>query len=149
MLSPDLHLAAPFDPQAFSPASRDPRFSRRTPDELFARISKADGDRVVGSGPLWAGRILREKSRKRATTSPAREKLMKRLRQTVSQAEEAAKPKEAATPSTFEQAPAAEGHRYARSAFITLGGDAHSPLLPVALDGPSLGNFACPPCRFA
>ena len=60
----------------FSPFPADPRFSRATPDALFARIKEADAGNVVGSSESWSGNILREKARKRPVTSPGRAKLL-------------------------------------------------------------------------
>ena len=72
---------------AFSPFPADPRFSRATPDALFARIKEADAGNVVGSSESWSGNILREKARKRPVTSPGRAKLLGSLKQKAVAAE--------------------------------------------------------------
>ena len=40
------------------PASRDPRFSRRTPDRIIARIDAKINARIVGERHAWAGKLL-------------------------------------------------------------------------------------------
>ena len=58
----------------------DPRFSRTTPDALFARIDEAEGRvGVAGSTKVWAGHILREKSRKLPFYGPQRKKYTRML----------------------------------------------------------------------
>ena len=66
--------------KVFSPAVGDPCFSRTTPDALFARIDEAE-DRVgvAGSTKVWAGHILREKSRKLPFYGPQRKKYTRML----------------------------------------------------------------------
>ena len=40
------------------PSSRDPRFSRRTPDRILARINAKINARIVGERHAWAGKLL-------------------------------------------------------------------------------------------
>ena len=51
---------------SWSPPSRDPRYSRRTPDKLLALLAAAIGVRggAAGDTTLWAARILHAKARK-------------------------------------------------------------------------------------
>ena len=90
MLSPETTHAPPIAEQAFSPADGDPRFSRSTPNALFARFEKAQPGVVVGSVSSWHAGVLREKSRKRPVWSPGRDKLLSKLEQKAMAAETAA-----------------------------------------------------------
>ena len=64
----------------WSPASRDPRFSRCTPDALHAVIySKNQSGATVGNATLWAAALVATKARKTATNLPARARLISRL----------------------------------------------------------------------
>ena len=65
MLSPAPSHVLQTGAKVFSPAVGDPRFSRTTPDALFARIDEAEAHvGAAGSTKVWVGHILREKSRK-------------------------------------------------------------------------------------
>ena len=90
MLSPEPSLVLRYGAKVSSPAEGDPRFSRSTPDALFARIEKVKPSVVVGDSSLWAGGILREKARKRAVTSPGRNVLLRKLERKCVAAETAA-----------------------------------------------------------
>ena len=89
MLSPEPTRAPPISEQAFSPADGDPRFSRSTPDALFARFEEAQPGVVVGSISSWHARVLREKSRKRPVWSPGRDKLLSNPKQKATAAKTA------------------------------------------------------------
>jgi hypothetical protein len=66
--------------KTWSPASRDPRFSRCTPDALRAVIeSKNHSGATIGNASLWAAAIVASKARKTAKNLPARARLMSRL----------------------------------------------------------------------
>ena len=66
--------------RSWSPASRDPRFSRCTPDALRAVIeSKNQSGATVGDASLWAARVLHSKARKTAKNLPARAKVITRM----------------------------------------------------------------------
>ena len=66
---------------SWSPASRDPRFSRATPDAFHARIEAAIS---TGDPPVrrrsWAGDIVHAKARKKPTNDPARARLIEQMK---------------------------------------------------------------------
>ena len=97
----------------FSPAVGDPRFSRTTPDALFARIDEAEGRvGVAGSTKVWVGHILREKSRKLPVYGPDRKKYTRMLAQQAAKSEAAdrakAKQVQADSPALFKPADSPE-----------------------------------------
>ena len=96
MLSPEPSGARLSRKSVGSPASGDPRFSRRTPDELYARLAIAKADvGAVGHRSLWAGHVLRKRAIRRPLRSPTREKLVKRLQHATTSAEGAARKRKA------------------------------------------------------
>ena len=68
----------------WSPASRDQRFSRATPDALHVRIDAANPtDARVGNAsatPRRAARIVHDKARKTPTNDPARARLIEEMK---------------------------------------------------------------------
>ena len=151
MLSPEPSNVLRSGAKAFSPANGDPRFSRTTPDAHLARIEEAEAADAIGSTKVWAGRILRDRIRKAPVYSDGRKQMLQQMQGRAVAAEQAAaKRQKTAAPSTFQLAPAAGGSRYPQSA-ITLGGDADSPLVPIAFDGAawSSRDLPCRPCRFS
>ena len=90
--------------KAWSPASRDPRCSRRTPDRLLARInSKRPINALVGDASSWACGILHAKARKLAVYDPKRTKIVSMMEKKADAVEDATVSKEevvkVATPS--------------------------------------------------
>jgi len=75
----------------WSPASRDPRFSRRTPDALRGRIDKAGGQRS------WLAAIVAGKARKQHICSAQRKQMIIRLESMAEAAEQELKPAAAAS----------------------------------------------------
>ena len=64
----------------WSPPSRDPRFSRRTPDAFRARIVAASlTGATVGDRKAWAAAIVHAKARKTPTNNPARARLIEQM----------------------------------------------------------------------
>ena len=90
MLSPEPSLVLRSGAKVFSPAEGDPRFSRSTPDVLFARLEELEPGVVAGSASMWVGGVLREKARKRAVTSPSRAVFLRKLEEKAVAAEKAA-----------------------------------------------------------
>ena len=73
----------------WSPASRDPRFSRATPDGLRARVaSKYNTGATGGDNHAWAALIVGTKARKTPVFDPARAKLIARLTRMAAPVEE-------------------------------------------------------------
>ena len=73
--------------KVWSPPSRDPRFSRRTPDQLRAR---ADANRTVtkvGDATSWAVGILASKVRKTGMYDPKRANYIAQLTKVVERVE--------------------------------------------------------------
>ena len=63
--------------KAWSPVTRDPRFSRHTPDRLLARIASQQCIRTVsGDAFSWACRIIHAKARKTPVYDPKRKKMI-------------------------------------------------------------------------
>ena len=63
----------------FSPAARDPRFSRRTPDKLLAAIESARPAKTIGDAKTWLGRIIAGKARKLPIYDKERATLLSKL----------------------------------------------------------------------
>ena len=76
MLSPEPSNVLRSGAKAFSPANGDPRFSRTTPDAHLARIEEAEAADASGSTKVWAGRILRDRSRKAPVYSDGRKQML-------------------------------------------------------------------------
>ena len=76
--------------KVWSPPSRDPRFSRRTPDRLRARI-EAQGPvvNVVGDKRSWATRLLHNKARKTPIFAAKRAQVGSQLQKMAEVTEEA------------------------------------------------------------
>ena len=63
--------------KAWSPPSRDPRFSRYTPDRLRDRVAAGSCTAApVGDVGVWATRILHTKARKTPIFNPERAQLL-------------------------------------------------------------------------
>jgi hypothetical protein len=71
----------------WSPASRDPRFSRATPDALRARIVAANPTGATGGNKAWAARIVHDKARKTPTNNLARARLIEQMKKMAAAAE--------------------------------------------------------------
>ena len=74
----------------WSPASRDPRFSRSTPDALIHRLDKAEHGAARLRKDWWASKIIARQAGRRAVTSPTRKKWILLLETKAVAAEEAA-----------------------------------------------------------
>ena len=66
---------------AWSPVSRDPRFSRRTPEAILSEINKHQAGAAIGGGPSWVARILANKARKSHICSRSRKDLLVKMQQ--------------------------------------------------------------------
>ena len=71
----------------WSPASRDPRFSRRTPDRLLARADANRSVTTIGDPTSWALGILTSKVRKTVTYDPKRAQFIAQLTKVVERVE--------------------------------------------------------------
>ena len=72
----------------WSPAKRDPRFSRRTPDNILARIKAANKRRrVTGAYTSWLGHVFHGKARKSLVYDAERKKLLAVLEKLAEKAE--------------------------------------------------------------
>ena len=72
----------------WSPASRDPRFSRATPDRLRARFQEQHRPAAFRDVKAWLFDIDHSKARKTPTNNPARAQLVARLKEMVAIVEE-------------------------------------------------------------
>ena len=79
-----------FGAEASSPANGDPRSSRTTPNALLARIEEAEAADASGSTKAWAGRILRDRSRKAPVYSDGRKQMLQLMQGKTVAAEKAA-----------------------------------------------------------
>ena len=125
----------------WSPASRDPRFSRATPDAFRARIETAisTGDPPVRRSS-WAAGIVHAKARKTPTNNPARARLIEQMKRMAEPAEEkrvdATREVDLASPSPAVQASRPETAAYEppqRAVFerAVFGSDVGSPVPPL------------------
>ena len=73
--------------KVWSPASRDPRFSRRTPDQLRARADPNSSGNPVADNTSWALGILTAKVRKTPLYDPKRAKIIEQLTTVVERVE--------------------------------------------------------------
>ena len=73
--------------KVWSPASRDPRFSRRTPDRLLARADANRSVTTIGDPTSWALGILTSKVRKTVTYDPKRAQYIAQLKKVVERVE--------------------------------------------------------------
>ena len=73
--------------KVWSPASRGPRFSRRTPDRLLARADANRSVTTIGDPTSWALGILTSKVRKTVTYDPKRAQFIAQLTKVVERVE--------------------------------------------------------------
>ena len=73
--------------KVWSPASRDPRFSRRTPDRLLARADANRSVTTIGEPTSSALGILTSKVRRTVTYDPKRAKYIAQLTKVVERVE--------------------------------------------------------------